>query len=79
MPTIALDKPEGVPQIIEYDIAQAENHATAMLDDMYNDFQKFMKTGNRFSFRSNSSSRMCDPKFCGAFGTNFCREHHNKG
>jgi len=78
MPTIPLDKPEGEPQTVWYNAAKAEQHAMAVMSYMRLDFESFLKNGDRFAFRSNASSMMCDAKYCPAHGTNFCREHKGK-
>lgn len=75
MPTVPLKNPEGEPQTIWYGAPKAEQHAMAVMAYMKKDFESFLKNGDRFAFRSNASSMMCDPKYCPAFGTNFCKEH----
>lgn len=73
--TVPLKEPEPEPEITNYSVSDCERIATYTLDDIISDLERFRETGDRRAFRPNPSSNLCDPKYCPAFGTNFCREH----
>ena len=74
-----LSKPNTKAKKTSYDTEQCESMAQATIADMVSDYEKFVATGNRFSFRANPSSLLCSDKYCPAWGTNFCREHEKNG
>lgn len=78
IPTVPLTKPTPAVQYNVYDINQAEVYAHNVLDYMIDDYTRFMEKGDRFVFRANPQSILCSPKYCKAYGTNFCKEHLTK-
>lgn len=75
LPTVELIKPEPEPKIHQYDAEQSKMEAWSVLEDMASDFSNFLKTQQRFAFSPNPNSLLCNPKYCRAYGTNFCKEH----
>jgi hypothetical protein len=82
------DKPQPKPTSNTAVIVQAEVAATAIIDHIARDLEVFRKGDERrgikrrepWAFLANPSSTLCSPKYCPAFGTEFCHEgkrHHS--
>jgi hypothetical protein len=75
-------KPQPVPVTSEAEIATAETAASAILRQIAMDIDTFrhgddrrrIRPGDPWSFAANPSSMLCSPKYCAAFGTEFCKE-----
>lgn len=74
-------QPEPITEM--YDQATAEQAAVATIDRIKQDvgeFRRRIETGDKppeHAFLANPSSGLCNPKWCPAFATNFCKEHRN--
>ncbi len=71
-----------VPKSVEYDIRHSEQTAHEAIADIKRSHKRFQarlsghSPGPPFqAFRANPLSMMCNPKFCPAYNTNFCRVH----
>ncbi|MGZ8432748.1 MAG: hypothetical protein ACXWYM_00190 [Candidatus Binatia bacterium] len=73
--TVALDKPSEPPKILEISADIAAAQAKEILDFIIDDYNKFLIDGNPAHFRANPSSILCGPKYCTAYGTEFCKYH----
>ncbi|MFN3077686.1 MAG: RecB family exonuclease [Alphaproteobacteria bacterium] len=66
-----------------YDPAECENAAIAVARNIASDLRSFrlgdpkagLLPGDPWAFPANPNSKLCGDKWCGAFGTVFCREH----
>lgn len=73
------DQPDAITEW--YDQPTAEQAAHATLDHIKRDvteFRRRLEEGDappEHVFLANPSSGLCSPKWCNAFGTDFCREH----
>lgn len=68
-------KPQPPPERMDYDVAVAERAAYTTIEAIRRDVEQFEKTGDPYSFAANNMSLMCSRKYCGAWGTAFCRLH----
>lgn len=59
-------------QVVSYDLAEAEKHAYSTLDNVVGAYEKFLSTRDPGAFNANPSSMLCSPKYCSAWGTDFC-------
>ena len=65
------EPPLSVPSVENID--QYINIARATANRAIRDYQLFEETGNPLvAFPENPSSKLCSPKFCTAYGTDFC-------
>jgi hypothetical protein len=79
-------KPQPLPVTNEAVIAHAETAASAILRQMALDIDTFrngderrrIKPGDPWAFAANPASMLCSPKWCSAFGTDFCHEGTKK-
>jgi hypothetical protein len=75
-------KPQPVPVTNEAVIARAETAASNILRQMALDLDTFrngdaarrISPNDPWSFMANPDSMLCSPKYCPAFGTEFCHE-----
>jgi len=75
-------KPQPDPISKPVPIAPAETAATNIIRHIEGDLRTFREgdparrilPGDAWSFLANPSSILCSPKYCSAFGTEFCRE-----
>jgi hypothetical protein len=75
-------KPQPDPVSKPVAVAQAETAATNIIRHMEGDLATFragdpvrrILPGDPWAFQANPSSILCSPKYCSAFGTEFCRE-----
>jgi PD-(D/E)XK nuclease superfamily len=81
IPRVNLKKPQPLPISEHYDQVTAENAAQAAIDHIriaVGEFRRRVQEGDappEHAFLANPSSLLCSPKYCGAWGTNFCNEH----
>ncbi len=79
----SLKKPQPDAVEISVDIGHAETAAVNIIRAIETDLHVFMNgnskcgtlPGDPWAFLANPSSMLCGPKYCPAFGTDFCREH----
>jgi hypothetical protein len=80
-------KPQPPPVETEAAIATAETAASAILRHIATDIDTFrhgdparrIRPGDPWAFMANPASMLCSPKYCAAFGTEFCHEgQHGK-
>lgn len=79
----ALKNPQPDPTTTEYDIELVETAASRVLGHIMNDLRVFregdheqrIQPGDPWAFPANPASKLCGPKYCAAFGTDWCREH----
>lgn len=82
VPRVAVKKPQPDPVSVPVRIANAETAASNIIRHMENDLRTFQRgdperrilPGDAWSFLANSSSMLCSPKYCPAFGTEWCHE-----
>lgn len=75
-------KPQPDPVIKPVRVAEAETAATNILRHIAADLRTFRQgnaalrilPGDPWAFQANAASMLCSPKYCSAFGTEFCRE-----
>jgi hypothetical protein len=72
---VPLDKQQPPPKETSYDVQVAERAAANLIRRIERDYQNFMETGNPGEFLANPNSILCSERLCGAWGTEFCREH----
>lgn len=81
IPRVAASKPTPEPVTSFYDQATAEQAAFNTIRHMKADVTEFRRRVSeggeppQHVFLANPSSMLCSPKWCPAFGTNFCKEH----
>jgi len=79
---VAIGKPQPDPISKPVAVAQAETAAINILRHIEGDLATFRNgdpvrrilPGDPWAFQANPSSILCSPKYCPAFGTEFCRE-----
>ncbi len=75
--------PQPPPTTTFHSVALVENAALNVLRHIENDLLVFrhgdperrLLAGDPWAFAANPSSILCGPKYCEAWGTDFCREH----
>jgi len=72
-------KREPEPETYHYDVDVAMNAARGILKGLKRDVAEYRETGDPTSFIANPQSMLCSDRFCPVWGTEFCREHKNKG
>lgn len=81
IPRVTLKKEQPDPITEFYDQGVAESAAHSTIDRIKADVAEFtrrVEAGNappEHAFLANPGSNLCNPKFCPAHGSNFCREH----
>lgn len=81
---VSLKKPQPRPQMFEHDIEACEAAADAIIDHIANGLDVFrhgrghIAPGDPWAFMANPNSKLCGPKYCGAWGTSWCREHREE-
>lgn len=86
IPRAPLRFEQPLPVTEFYDQGVAEQSAMRALQQIKSDVFEFRKRvageaqfAPEHAFLANPSSMLCSPKWCPAFGTNFCREHKKGG
>lgn len=83
VPRSRLNKPQLVPVSVSVDIARAEAVNERIVSEMIRSITLFregsdemrLPAGDARAFIANPSSMLCSPKFCRAWGSQFCLEH----
>jgi hypothetical protein len=79
---VRIDKPQPSPVSHPVPVAPAETAASNILRHIAGDLATFREgdpqrrilPGDPWAFMANPSSMLCSPKYCPAFGTDFCHE-----
>lgn len=79
---VASNKPQPEPTSKAIEVAKAETAAVNILRHIesdltmfrYGDAERRILPGDPWSFAANPNSVLCHPKWCAAFGTEFCHE-----
>jgi hypothetical protein len=79
---VAIGKPQPDPTSHELKLALAETAASSIIAHIARDLETFQEgdhehgilPGDPWAFQANPSSILCSPKYCPAFGTEFCHE-----
>lgn len=72
---VAMKDMQPAPVETIYDVKVAEAAAGAIIRRIERDYEAFMESGDPAEFTANPNSILCSPKFCRAWGTDFCKEH----
>lgn len=83
IPRVSPKKDQPPAQSINVPLVAAEVAALAVLSHIDQDLSVFrhgdaprrIPPGDPWAFIANPNSTLCNPKYCAAFGTDFCREH----
>jgi len=62
----------------EYNVYNSEKHAFNVIKLIKKNVADFMESGDPWSFAANPKSMLCSPKYCSAYGTEFCEVGANK-
>lgn len=74
-------KPQPAARVFEHDVPGAESTAWNILRHIAHDIKTFREgdehtlPGDPSAFMSNPSSMLCNPRFCPAWGSDWCTEH----
>lgn len=82
VPRVRLSKGQPLPVSASVPVAAAETAASNIVRHIEGDLRTFeegdeerrIKPGDPWAFLANPSSSLCSPKYCPAFGTDFCHE-----
>ena len=69
---VAFSRPQPHLEKIAYDLGVAEHHALTVAREANRTISRLLKTGDANTVVANPSCYLCSPKFCPAYGTNFC-------
>ncbi len=69
------NKPQPAPVCHAFPLESARRSAWAAIQEIQHDVGAFAATGDPWSIRANPMSMMCTPKYCPAWGTDFCTVH----
>jgi hypothetical protein len=72
VPRTSINQLQKPLTVIEYDIKVAEDSAHYMIEEAVQRLDKFIETGNEWSFTANPNSKLCSKTWCPAWGTRFC-------
>lgn len=80
---VSVKKPQPAAISTRHEIAIVEQSAASVLRRIDADLKAFREgdaalrllPGDPWAFLANPSSKLCGPKYCRAWGTNFCSEH----
>lgn len=81
IPRVTMKRAQPRPIIEQYNQAVAEQAATSTIDRIKQDVEQFRMRAilddapPQHAFLANPGSNLCSPRWCPAFGTNFCKEH----
>jgi hypothetical protein len=83
IPRVNPKKEQPPAQSVRVPLVSAETAAVAVLSHIVRDLTVFREgdpegrilPGDPWAFIANPKSVLCNPKYCAAFGTDFCREH----
>lgn len=81
IPRVSLSKAQPEPASLEFPAAPAEQEAMGIIKDISRAFTEFnekivaLEPSPETAFRANPRSMLCSPKYCSAWGTDFCRVH----
>lgn len=59
-------------KVVQINKAMAIEHSRSVHAKMHNNTERFIESGNPSVFVANPSGDLCSPKFCQAYGTEFC-------
>jgi hypothetical protein len=79
---VATTAPQPLPESRAIEVERAETAAASILRHIIGDLDTFRRgdperrflPGDPWAFQANPSSMLCSPKYCSAYGTEFCRE-----
>jgi hypothetical protein len=72
LPRNKIEKPYGGTITETYDVKFSMTESWFLIQKLIRDINNFKKNGNPASFQANPNSQLCNPKYCMAFGTDFC-------
>lgn len=62
-------------RIVEYDVKVATKYARTLIGRTANNLEAFIDSGDPESFNANPQSPLCSPRWCDAWGTEWCKVH----
>lgn len=72
VPRVKISHPQQPAEVVRYDVSIAERAAWAVVQRIVRDVKAFLESGSPHSFACNPMSTMCSPKYCNAYGTDWC-------
>jgi hypothetical protein len=72
LPRARLSKPQPEPVELTYSAELCVAEAKAVIKDVQRQYSIFNETEEPAAFPNNTSSMICTPKFCPAYGTDWC-------
>lgn len=75
---VGVTKPQPPVETTVYDVSECMDLAWRAIREIKSCVEQFEATGDPLSFRANGYSQMCTPKYCHAWGTDFCTSHAEK-
>lgn len=72
---VRANKPQPEPEWREHDLATARKSAWSTIKSIQETMERFAEKRNPYAIPANPMSLMCSPKYCPAFGTEFCKVH----
>jgi len=72
LPRARLSNPQPEPVELEYSAELCVAEAKAVIKDVQRQLAGYNQTENPAAFPNNTSSILCSPKFCPAYGTDWC-------
>lgn len=72
-------KPQPPAECETYDLDTSKRAAFAAITRFRQSAESFIESGDPFSLPANPMSLMCSRRYCGAWGTPFCRLHLERG
>lgn len=78
IPRVGPKTPPKEPVITEYDYEANKKEAIRTIKRAAADIQRFTASGDPGEFTANPHAQTCTPKYCPAWGTNFCSQWQGK-
>lgn len=69
---VALSKEQPEPLHKPYDMTVCEQEAWGVINRIQQDCDRFEETGDKWAFQANPMSNLCSPKYCRAYGSEWC-------
>jgi len=75
LPRVMVDKPYPGTKTDGYDVDFSMNESWYLTKQLIRDIKNFQQCGNPAVFTANPNTSLCNPKYCTAYGTKFCKYH----
>jgi hypothetical protein len=72
VPRVKISHPQQPASVVSYDVGVSERAAWSVIQRIVRDVKAFLASGSPHEFAANPMSTICSPKYCQAYGTEWC-------